>query len=207
MTWQLASRSTVTGTCSPASVKMRVIPTFCAITPERIVSSSALELDLDIDAGRKIELHQRIDRLGRRINDVEQPLVGSHLKLLAALLVDVRRAVHGEFFDLGRQRDRPAHLRAGALGGCDDLARGRIEDAVIERLEPDSDVLAVHLFASSASHETVMAGVCPAMMIENPHSMMLVTTPEPTVRPPSRMSNRSFSSMAMGTINSIVMAM
>src|SRR5215470_2636064 len=36
MTWQLASRSTVTGTCSPASVKMRVIPTFCAITPERI---------------------------------------------------------------------------------------------------------------------------------------------------------------------------
>ena len=28
--------STVTGTCSPASVKMRVIPTFCAMTPERI---------------------------------------------------------------------------------------------------------------------------------------------------------------------------
>ncbi len=26
----------VTGTCSPASVKTRVIPTFCAITPERM---------------------------------------------------------------------------------------------------------------------------------------------------------------------------
>src|SRR5258708_26747287 len=154
MTWQLASRSTVTGTCSPASVKTRVIPTFCAITPERIVSSSALELDLDIDAGRKIELHQRVDRLGRRINDGEQPLVGSHLKLLAALLVDVGRAVHGEFFDLGRHRDRPAHLRAGALGGCHDLAGGRIKDAVIEGLEPDSDVLAVHGVAEDRRRTT-----------------------------------------------------
>src|SRR6266852_5654150 len=240
MTWPVASRSTVTGTCSPASVKIRVIPTFCAITPERIgfilcCCSSApylpvqagegrkarvLELDLDIDACRKIELHQRIDRLGRRIDDVEQPLVGSHLKLLAALLVDVRRAVHGEFFDLGRQRDRPAHLRAGALGGCDDLARGRIEDAVIERLEPDSNVLAVHGVAEDR-RRTTDDGLGRAFRLHLPesssfplssvlvvrHSMMLVTTPEPTVRPPSRMAKRSFSSMAIGTINSIVMAM
>ncbi len=39
------------------------------------------------------------------------------------------------------------------------------------------------------------------------HSMIEVTTPEPTVRPPSRMAKRSFSSMAIGTISSIVMAM
>ena len=38
----------------------------------------------------------------------------------------------------------PAHLRAGALGRVDDLARRRIEDAMIERLEPDADILAVH---------------------------------------------------------------
>src|ERR1700687_1635077 len=94
-TWQLARRSTVTGTCSPASVKMRVIPTFCAITPERIViipccpppypppqagegqgGGRFLELDLDVDAGGEIELHQRVDRLRRRIHDVEEPLVG-----------------------------------------------------------------------------------------------------------------------------------
>jgi len=49
--------------------KTRVIPTFCAITPERIVSFLCPRADLDIDAGRKIELHQRIDRLGRRINE------------------------------------------------------------------------------------------------------------------------------------------
>ena len=39
------------------------------------------------------------------------------------------------------------------------------------------------------------------------YSMMLVTTPEPTVRPPSRMAKRSPCSMAMGVISLIVMRM
>src|SRR5438105_15811485 len=100
MTWQLPSRSTVTGTCSPASVKTRVIPTFCAITPERIcvvltfLVRVPLELDLDVHAGGEIELHQRIHRLRRRIDDIEQALVRAHFELLAAFLVDVRRSVH-----------------------------------------------------------------------------------------------------------------
>src|SRR6185369_2884317 len=124
-------------------------PTFCAMTPERIGFLPSrpirlLQLDLDVDAGGEIELHQRVHRLRRRIDDIEQALVGAHLELLAALLVDVRRAVDGEFLDLGRQRNRAAHLSARALGGRHDLARRRIEDAVIERLEPDPDVLAVH---------------------------------------------------------------
>src|SRR5580704_15818988 len=146
MTWQLASRSTVAGTCSPASVKTRIIPTFCAITPERIVVVLPLnlELDLDVDAGGEVELHQRVHRLRRRIDDIEQSLMGAHLELLAAFLVDVRRPIDRELLDLGRQRYRPAHLRAGALGGRHDLACGRIENPMIERLEPDADVLAVH---------------------------------------------------------------
>src|SRR5215470_3386451 len=149
MTWQLASRSTVTGTCSPPSVKTRVIPTFCAITPERMFAVPIFlvprsELDLDVDAGGEVELHQRVHRLRRRIDDIEQALVRAHLELLTALLVDVRRPVDRELLDPGRQRNWSAHLRAGALGGRHDLARRRIEDAVIERLEPDPDILAVH---------------------------------------------------------------
>ena len=38
------------------------------------------------------------------------------------------------------------------------------------------------------------------------YSMMAVTTPAPTVRPPSRMAKRSFSSIAIGVISSIVTA-
>src|ERR1700733_10537504 len=144
MTWQLPSRNTVTGTCSPASVKRRIMPIFCARTPERIVILHASELDLDVDAGGEIELHQRVYRLRRRIDNVEQALVRAHFELLAALLVDMRRTVDRELFDLGRQRNRTAHLRPGALRRVDDLARRSIEDAMIERLEPDSYVLTVH---------------------------------------------------------------
>src|SRR6266851_5235876 len=102
-TWQLPSLSTVTGTCSPVSVKIRVIPIFCAITPERIDCfldpCFGSELDLDVDAGGEIELHQRVDRLRRGIDDVEQPLVRAHLELLPALLVDVRRTIDRELLD------------------------------------------------------------------------------------------------------------
>ena len=39
------------------------------------------------------------------------------------------------------------------------------------------------------------------------YSMIWATTPAPTVRPPSRMAKRSFSSIAMGTISSTVIEM
>ena len=39
----------------------------------------------------------------------------------------------------------PAHGRAGALGRVDDLAGGMVQHAVIEGLEPDADVLTIHI--------------------------------------------------------------
>jgi hypothetical protein len=87
----------------------------------------SLELDFDVDAGGEIELHQCIHRLRRRIDDVEQTLVGADFELFARLLVDVRRTVDREFFNPRRQRDRSADLRARPLGGVDNLAGRRIE--------------------------------------------------------------------------------
>src|SRR5512145_505576 len=162
-----------------------------------------LQLDLDVDAGRQVELHEGIDRLRRRIDDVEQPLVRAHLELLAALLVDMRRAVDRETLDSGGQRDRPAHLRAGPLGRVDDLARGRIQHAMIEGLEPDSYVLALH--GAPALPQTPEAPDWSGAPLTS-YSMILVTTPAPTVRPPSRMAKRSFSSIAIGVISSTVTA-
>src|ERR1700744_5087416 len=155
-TWQLPSFSTFTGICSPASVKTRVIPTFCAITPERIVvlpvllsvshgrKMQILELDLDVDTGGEVELHERIDGLRGRVDDVEKALVGAHLELLAALLVHVRRTVHGELLDAGRQRNGSANLRTGALRRVHDLTRRRIENPMVERLEAYTNILGVH---------------------------------------------------------------
>ena len=50
---------------------------------------SAGGLDLDVDAGRQTEFIERLDRLGRGLHDIDQPLVSADLELLASLLVDV----------------------------------------------------------------------------------------------------------------------
>ena len=42
-----------------------------------------LELDLNINTGRQVELHQSIDGLGGRIDNVEHALVGTDFELLA----------------------------------------------------------------------------------------------------------------------------
>jgi len=43
------------------------------------------------------------------------------------------------------QGDRPPHCRAGTLSRVYDLACGMIQHAVIEGLEPDADVLTIHI--------------------------------------------------------------
>src|SRR3546814_11585905 len=47
------------------------------------------QFDLYVHTRSEIELHQRIDRLRRRLHNVEHALVGADLELLARLLVDV----------------------------------------------------------------------------------------------------------------------
>ena len=51
--------------------------------------NDALLLDLNINAGGELETHQRVHHGGRRIDDIYQTLVCSHLKLLASLFVDM----------------------------------------------------------------------------------------------------------------------
>ncbi len=143
--------------------------------------------------------------------------MGAHLELLAALLVDVRRAVDRELLDAGRKRNRTAHACAGALGRRHDLARGGIENPVIKRLQADADILAVHstcpcsvLPGRRSFRPSIPAGAGPstrsltgpAALVSIAYSMIEATMPAPTVRPPSRMAKRSFSSIAIGTISS-----
>ena len=49
-----------------------------------------VQLDLDVNARGKLELHQRVHGLVRRIDDIHQALVGTNLVLIACILVDVR---------------------------------------------------------------------------------------------------------------------
>src|ERR1700730_6251117 len=141
---------------------MRVMPSFRARRPVRIPRSS--ELDLDVDAGGEVELHQGVDGLRRRIDDIEHALMRADLELLARLLVDMWRAQHGEFLDLGRQWDRAAHPRAGPLGGVDDLAGRLIEHPVIVGAQADANILVVYGHQPSSGFR---AGAEPASLFDD----------------------------------------
>ena len=83
---------------SPSSLLFRPsssLPTFSVRPPLLGLTAAGSDLDLDLDARRKFEFHQRVDRLGGRRVDVEDPLEGAELELLAGLLVDERRASSG----------------------------------------------------------------------------------------------------------------
>src|SRR5687767_14373518 len=103
--------STVTGCVPPSSVKIRVMPTFRPTNPIVIPSSfyldprlggdagcnwpanhskQLLNLDLDVDSGGEIKLHQCVHGLVRGINNVHQAQVRADLELVARRLVDVR---------------------------------------------------------------------------------------------------------------------
>src|SRR5262245_51967261 len=155
------------------------MPSFRPMSPASAIGP-LLELDLHVHARRQVELAERVDRRLRRLEDVEQALVGADLELLARLLVDVRRAVDGEALDVRRERDRPGHPSAGAADRLDDLAHGLVEETVVVRLQADADLL-VHA---------------------RTYSLIFVTTPAPTVRPPSRMAKRRPSSIAIGVMSS-----
>ena len=67
-----------------------------------------------------------------------------NLGLLARLFVDMRTAQNGVPLDTGRQRNGACN--AGARTACrfDDFRGRNVEDAMVERLQPDSDSLICH---------------------------------------------------------------
>src|ERR1019366_9165382 len=69
-------------------------------------------LNLDVHPRRQIKLHQRIDRLLRRLQNVKQALVRADLKLFPRLLIHVRRTQYAVFVLHRRQRNRTRNLRA-----------------------------------------------------------------------------------------------
>merc|ERR1712000_376515 len=87
-------------------------------------------------------------------------------------LVHVGTTQNGELFDLVGQRDRAADRSAGALCRVDDFLCGGIEHPVIERLQANTDVLAlshVHIPYSGMSTDWRMA------LIAHPHRVLVST--------------------------------
>src|SRR5919108_88617 len=84
---------TVTGTARESSVKICVIPSFVPRMPfAAAMSSQPLQLYLDVHARRQVQPLQLLHRLRGGFHDVDEPLVGEHLEVLAAVFVLVRAA-------------------------------------------------------------------------------------------------------------------
>ena len=112
---------------------------------------------------------------------------------------------------LGGQRHGPGDARAGALRGLHDLARSRLDGRVVVGLEPDPDlVLGECCHWNSVSRDRLRGRAATGPPPETPsvsrlrgaYSTISDTTPEPTVRPPSRIAKRRPWSMAIGWISS-----
>src|SRR5689334_25246473 len=138
------------------SSQVWVMPSLVPSRPLRLRSkvlmpliSWASELDLDVDAGRQVETHQRVDGLRRGVDDVDEALVGAHLEVLAGVLVLVGRADDAVDVLLGRQRHRAGDLGTRAGDRVHDLARRGVDHLVVIGLEPDADLLSRHLSLSS----------------------------------------------------------
>src|SRR5438128_5574126 len=101
----------------------------------------ASELDLDVDAGGQVELHQRVHGLRRGIDNVEESLVGAHLELLARGLVDVGAPQHGPAVDDRRQQHRPRDAGARPAYRLHDLLDRPIKQLMIVGLQADADFL------------------------------------------------------------------
>src|SRR5699024_1209804 len=132
---------------------------------ERVLAmSSPSELDLDVDVVGQVEAHERIDRLRRRVHDVDEALVRAHLEVLAAVLVLVRRTDDAVDVLLRGQRHRADDRCTRARDRIDDLASGAVDDSVVVRLEPDADLLSRHgesLFLQiSPAINTLLADAC-----------------------------------------------
>ena len=77
--------------------------------------------------------------------NVDQSLVGAHLKLLAAVLILVNGTKDGDDLLLGGQGNGTGDGSAGALGSLYNLLSGLIDDLVVIGLQSNADHFLSHL--------------------------------------------------------------
>src|ERR1700743_792950 len=161
-------------------------------------------LDLDVHTSRKIELHQSVDRLLRRLENIDQALVRADLKSFTRLLIDVRRTQHAILILHCRQRNRTRNLCTRTLRSVYNLTGRSVEHTVVISLEPYANSLSNHRHQSSCGGGSQSATPRPSSFC---YCRISVIVPAPTVRPPSRMAKRRPFSIATGVCSSISRAM
>ena len=100
-----------------------------------------IQLDLHVHAGRKLELHEGVHGFVRGVQNVHETLVRADFKLVTGILIAVRGGQNRKTLHFDGERHGTLDGRAGAFRGIDDLAGRLVDQAVIESLQADSDIL------------------------------------------------------------------
>ena len=95
------------------------------------ILTGELQLYLNLNASRQVQGHEGLHSLLVGVEDIDQSLVGSALKLLAGILILMDSPQDGHNLFLGGQRDGTGDGSAVALGGFYDLRRAGIDELVI----------------------------------------------------------------------------
>ena len=101
-----------------------------------------LQLNFDFNSCRELERRDCFNRLLRRLDNINQSLVGSQFKLFTRVLVLVNCTKNGNDFALGGERNRSGNGSTVSLCTFNDLFCCLIDESVIVGLQSDSDLLA-----------------------------------------------------------------
>src|ERR1700689_1330613 len=182
-----------------------------------------IQLDLPVHARRKLELHEGVHGLVRGVQNVHEPLVRADFELVPGVLIAVRGGQNCKTLHFDGQRHGTLDGRTGAFRGIDDLAGRLVDQAVIESLQADANILISHKSSLNiqvggrprpseklrAAHgKGADSTLVKALSRQNlDYAITLATTPAPTVLPPSRMAKRRPCSIAIGAISSTTILM
>mmetsp|Transcript_32619 Transcript_32619/g.103953 ORF Transcript_32619/g.103953 Transcript_32619/m.103953 type:complete len:241 (-) Transcript_32619:19-741(-) len=99
------------------------------------------QLHLDVHPSRQVELHERVNGLGRGVLQVNEALVGLDLEVLAGVLVHVGGTEHAVDAALSREGHGARHIGTSGRSGIKDLCGSCLYEASAVGLELDADLL------------------------------------------------------------------
>src|SRR3990167_10457608 len=112
--------------------------------------------------------------------------------MLPGVFVGVRAGGNNDQLSLRRQRHRADDFGSGGHGRIENFLAAFIDDPMIIGFQFNSNSAFWHI--KTLCH----AGTVSQFLLINTYLVTLMIAPAPTVKPPSRMANRSLSSRATG---------
>ena len=130
----------------------------------------------------------------------------SDFELVTGRFVNVWGTQNIETLNTGWQWNRAFDNSTGTFGCIDDFLCRLVDQFLIERFQTNANFLVLHnIFPKNELRMVEPFAAFNKLPTQQNYSVILATTPAPTVLPPSRMANLRPSSMAIGLINLTLM--